>query len=246
MSSVDELTIWDRGLGATAFARIVGPLIRSLPNAHTLFAQRVGFSDRFLYRHLVPRLLEQGAGPILLPLRHLLETNLDPTVLYQGVSLQAGALAPGRIYQFNSHDIHETVELLDGLHRSMVSQLPPRARTILLVDSLEPLGNALEVVIRRFMQEGMTLKVTVWLHHPLPLMSHDLLGQMSNVFVFLPSRQDVQILRDVLPLPARDLDVESLRQHLLLYGHVGEPASWVTYGPLGAPQSPVPSQESED
>jgi len=238
MSSTGEFTIWDRGLGATIFSKVVGPLIRSLPNVHTLFAQRAGFSDRFLYRHLVPRLLEQGAGPILMPLRRPLETNLHPIVLYKSDSLQVEGLVSSQIYQFSSHDLYEAAEFLEGFYNSTVSQLPPKTNIILLIDSLEPLSDALELIIRRFVQEGTTLKITVWLHYPLSLMPCDLLGQMGNVFVFLPSAQDVRILCDAMPLPAKDWDVESLRQHLFLYGHVGEPASWVTYGPLRLPQPP--------
>lgn len=232
MSSADKIAILDRGFGAATFAQVVDSLLPVLPSVHALFAQRTDFSTRFLYRHLVPRLLEVGAGPILMPLRRPLEANLEPSVLYKDVPLQIERLSPGKLYQFSGYDIYDAAKFLDYLYRSMMAQPSPRPGTILLVECPEPLGDALEIAVRRFVQGGATLGTTVWLHYALPLVPRDMLGQMGSVCVFLPSKQDVQILSDLLPLPVKDWDIKDLRQHLLLYGHLGEPATWVTYGPL--------------
>jgi hypothetical protein len=77
-----EVTVRERGPGVTTFGDVLRRGSQSFLEVHTLFNQRVGTSDRFLYRRLIPHLfrLHRESISIVLPIGRALDTIETETV----------------------------------------------------------------------------------------------------------------------------------------------------------------------
>jgi hypothetical protein len=230
------MKILDRGPGTTIFAEAVGELIRSLPYTHAVIGQRIGFSDRFLYRQMLPILLERGEISVILPFGRALDARFDLNIVRKGCLPESNDLIPGQIYQLSEIDASTVSEFLLDLRGLLASYPQKKLNLVVVLDSLAPMEEELELSIRRLLRDGRDLHLSVWLHYPLKFIPRDLFGQVGNVLVFLPSMSELRILRRALPLPAQHWKVSSLRRCLILYGHAAKPASWNVYGPIGSPR----------
>lgn len=199
--SDEDLEILDEGIGSHAFAKLSSHSSMFLGTSLILI-HRLGFSERLLYKHLLPGILEKAS--VILLNRPPQMFPSDAVVLFE----KEVHLERAKIYHFRQSSWTEKRDLLEEIicpsgWRDAKNPL------IFLLDTLQVWDDDLNFAVRRILENAAYFNLSLWIHSPLNLIPDDLLTTIGNVLVLWPSQDEIRQLKAKLPVHEVDLGTES-------------------------------------
>ncbi len=220
------LKVIDRGPTSIEYGQVGSSLLEGLSKNHTVFAQRIHFSDRFLFKHCLDLLIGKqdfivivvSQGP--LPSDFLNNSQVELMSDYLGWPKK---LVNGTVYALES-DLDKSLSrinnFLEELYKGITFEnITNNCKIILICDVnskiTEPLSNNLRNWMRARFKD---IHFTLWLHCPLVELEISLLSHFGNVISHLPTISDLKKMELALPIEFDDNELNNFRNGMIAFG----------------------------
>lgn len=197
MAGKEEMVILDEGVGSLAFAELSAHSEVFLGTSLVL-VYRLGFSQRLLYKHLLPVILSKASVVLL---------GSQSPVLLGKVPLLVGedtTLERSKVYHFGKASWKEKMALLERRIEGWRAQ-GNQITVLFLLETLRKWNDELDTAVRLVLENAPYLNLNLWLHSSLDLIPDDLLPTIGNVLILWPSPEEVRYLK--AKLPTREVDL---------------------------------------
>lgn len=193
---------------------------QGLIGINTIFLQRPGFSDQLLYG-LIHKVLNDKSVSVIFTLPQPSRIPLEPPPfvldLEQRETIQNNIVI-GIAYRILANDDDEAAQTLASF-RSYLSGNSLQNPIILVFDSIHKWGDSLESEVRYWLREAPQSNISIWLHCPLDNLPVDLVTTVGSVVAVWPSKNEITLLRNMLPLREVTWEGESSHNGILIYSH---------------------------
>jgi|GEM_PF-4575985 len=209
--------IVDRGTGSIAFAEFSdqqGTLIGS----NLIIVHRLGMSDRLVYKHFLPRLIENDIIVIFsFPKKYI--AAIQPVEIFRKKDWNIESLIPQNVYQIHTNSQEEIAKELSIIRVKIFPRSIESVPIVLLVDTLHKFNPYLENELRNIIHEASFSNFSVWLHCPLHNIPIDLITTIGNIIAIWPTENEIEIISRHLPIGEIDLPGSTLSEGMMGYGY---------------------------
>lgn len=188
----EGIRIIDEGKGAHLLAEISERVKKISVGGAVVIAYRLGFSDRLLYRYLLP-LIGRDSAIVLVGAT---KSHLYPERVEE---LTSGTLPlRGKAYVLDNLSWHKQGQTVGAIVQRAEKE-GIEWPIAWVVDTLQPWSPKMEEIVRFLLEKSTFANTRVWLHMPLALMPKDLFTVIGNILILWPSPDEISFLRNVLP-----------------------------------------------